>query len=136
MYKPICMSRDPEGEERTEDFWFATEDEAWSYVYSRMCSRCTEDRARALAGGEGDDDDLHPACASEWGVVSKAEYEESKKCHEYLDAHDHEPIIGKAGAVYKDYCPKCEDDVVWLYHDVVFYLRCGNCGFRDDVVPQ
>ncbi len=137
MYKPLYLPYDPDGEEKTDGLWFATEDEAWDYVYSRMCSRCREERARALAGVGTDRDSAHPACACEWSVETRAEHEEWLLIDAFAAGKEPESIKGESGTShYLGECPKCKNGVMWLYHDAVFYLRCCNCDFRDDVVPQ
>jgi hypothetical protein len=46
----------------TTEEWFDTEEEAWDYIYSRSCEACKQ----------SDSD----ACAAEWDVWTKEDYED------------------------------------------------------------
>jgi hypothetical protein len=74
------------GPERPDaDREFATEDEAWAYVFDQMCDSCIGERALALKcarqglppdrwrDSRGYPCELHPYCSSEWRVAPVTE---------------------------------------------------------------
>jgi hypothetical protein len=65
-YNPEYDKLDP------SKFDFNSEEEAWEYVFSRMCKICKAERLRAL-DGEGKEEycppSLYPACSAEWMVL-------------------------------------------------------------------
>ena len=67
---------------------FPTEQEAWDYVFSRMCKGCKEERERALACDNPDEseDSTHPACSCEWFVITKEDYDKSESFGDILKA--------------------------------------------------
>lgn len=60
---------------------FVAEEEAWDYIFSRMCKGCKEERNRVVNGipcpydDEWHIDSKYPACAEEWEVLRTSELE-------------------------------------------------------------
>jgi len=68
IYEPML----PPGTEDPSRCGFDTREEAQEYIFSKMCSFCTESRRKALAGEEGEEDeyvDELPGCYWEWLIV-------------------------------------------------------------------
>lgn len=82
-YAPMRADDEPDPSE-----YFDTEDEAWDYVFSRMCDACKGERRRALAGG-GQDERIppsrFPACACEWFVLPKEKYDQAGSFFDILE---------------------------------------------------
>jgi hypothetical protein len=64
---------------------FPTEAEAYDYVFEGMCDRCKKDRELALQGDE-ENGDLYPACACEWFVIPKEDFDKSTCFEDVLTA--------------------------------------------------
>lgn len=99
MYSAFYLPRLMEGEENPSRAGFATMEEAYEYVFSRMCDTCIEERRMALAGEKYPEEsefppdpfpefppDPFPACASEWIVGLTSEFESAKNFDELMIA--------------------------------------------------
>jgi len=82
MYMPSSGKNDPSKK-------FATEQECWNYIFSRMCSLCKRDRELYLEMVKNGYDYLdknlpekyyeaneYPGCSAEWMVVDEEESSE------------------------------------------------------------
>jgi hypothetical protein len=73
VYKACFL---PADEQRVNEPEFATEDQAWSYIYSMMCDSCCATREQALAMKAADITPdwwitEAPPCSAEWTVIDK-----------------------------------------------------------------
>lgn len=64
---------------------FATEDEAWEYVFSQMCTGCQAERTASLADPLNEEISAWPACSCEWLVLLT---EKLEKCDDLGDMFD------------------------------------------------
>ena len=71
---------------------FATEEEAWDWIFDRMCDTCQKDRSRFLAGDE-ENGSSHPACACEWNVLKTADLDECETFEDVMRASGWTEVI-------------------------------------------
>lgn len=89
-YAPALI---PGQEDPTKEF--PTEEEALAYVYDGMCQCCQNERILWLAGDK-ENGSAYPACACEFFVIPKEEYERSSSFDDILTAAGYgEPIYTK-----------------------------------------
>ena len=89
----------PDDRQRPDMHGFDSKEEAWEYVFSRMCDLCVEERNRALLGLEDDEENgifasLYPGCTCEWEVITTPDF---------LQCETFDDILGAAGSqvIYK-----------------------------------
>lgn len=85
IYLPVLPPNKPQDPSRKG---FPTENSAWEYVFSNLCSMCKEVREAALSGRTewvANDKDygsypptLYPACCYEWEVVEGNDLEKEE----------------------------------------------------------
>lgn len=80
----------PDESKRPDMHGFDSKEDAWEYIYSRMCDLCVEERNRALLGMEDDEENgifasFRPGCACEWEAIPT---DDLLKCETFSDIMD------------------------------------------------
>jgi len=88
MWSAVYLPNDGKGTTKTD---FSSKEEAWDYIFSRMCAVCKGMRRQYLDGvPENWDKDTesqsYPPCASEWVVIPTTKYMECKTFEDIADA--------------------------------------------------
>lgn len=95
LYMPACNKESDPSKE------FETEQEAWEYIFNRMCVGCKDQRAlylRLVSEGKSPRDYYkraceYPACSAEWFVVDSDELKGCETFSDVLNAAGYTEVI-------------------------------------------
>ena len=93
----------PDESKRPDMHGFDSKEEAWEYIFSRMCDSCVSQRNRALLGFEEVDEDednpyppsLYPGCACEWEAIQTNDLLQCESFSDIMDAAGAQVIYQK-----------------------------------------
>lgn len=90
-WSAIYLPALPDNSKRPDRHGFDSKEEAWEYIFSRMCDVCVTERNMALMGLEEDEENglhpsFHPGCACEWEVILTEELLQYESFDDIMDA--------------------------------------------------